>query len=251
MLLENDPLKPVAFIIGVWSVCLVILTIFTALFLKRLPAGLKNAGKIRNEDGFSYALSFIMTVPFLMMILILFIETTLVLTTLGGVQYSAYAAARAAIVWDWAEPAAVREEKIELAAVHALAPFSSSNATHLDPRRRGLAIQDITYSYCNAYFKYTGDEAKVANNYLVRKLYYARQGMQYSYTRPSNYDSIVKANVIYEHPFHFPFVGRALGKPSSTVANVRVFQLKAGASLQNEGAKTNNKTLGISYDSDY
>ena len=256
MLSDENILKPVETIIWVWSGSLILLTIMTYKMVTLLKRNRFKLKKLRNEEGFAYVLSFCMTIPFMMIIFIAFIEATLVLITFGGVYYSAYATARAAIVWQWAEPAGVVEEKIELAAVHALAPFASSNPTHLDPRRLDLAKQDITYTYCNTYFKYFGDGPasdgnKISNNYLVRKLYYTRQGMKYYYNRPTKFDSIIKATVIYEHPFHFPFIGRALGKPSSTVKGVRVYELKASSSLQFEGAKTRDHTLGIHYDSDY
>ena len=256
MLSDENLLKPVETMIWVWSASLIILVMLSYKMTKSFRRNRFQLKKLRGEEGFAYTLSFCMTIPFMMIVFIAFIESTLVLITFGGVYYSAYATARAAIVWQWAEPAGVIEEKIELAAVHALTPFSSSNPAHLDPRRRELAMQDIPYTYCNTYFKYFGqgpasDGNTVSNNYLVRKLYYARQGMKYYYTRPSNYNSIIKATVIYEHPFHFPIIGRAFGKPSSTVKGVRVYELKASASLQFEGAKTRDHTLGIRYDSDY
>ena len=138
-----------------------------------------------------------------------------------------------------------------LAAAHALAPFASGNPQQLKRPSKALARQDISYAYTQSYFKYAGKDAKVSNNYLVRKLYYARQSMRLFHTAPQAWDSIQRVTVAYEHPFYFPLVGRLLGSTSSTAPGVRVFNLKYTAPLQNEGAKRADQKLGIKYDSDY
>lgn len=247
----NDPLESIWLILLIWSISLILMSILIVVCGQRIPTGLKRFRKWKREEGFSYSMSFMMTIPLMILIFIAFIETTLVLIAHGGVVYATFVAARAAVVWDTAQPQGIGAEKVHLAAAHALAPFASGNPKHLNRKYQELAKTDVTYAYTQAYFKYTGNRSAVSNNYLIRKLYYARQSMRLYHTEPESWDSIQKVTLCYEHPFYLPLVGRLLGSPSSTAPGVRVYNIKYSAQLQNEGPKRSDQKLGIKYDSDY
>src|SRR4051794_13467293 len=70
---------------------------------------------LAREEGMAYSLSFVMTIPFLMLILTTVIETALILEAKLGTMYASYAAARAGIVWLSAEPRGLAQEKVRLA----------------------------------------------------------------------------------------------------------------------------------------
>jgi hypothetical protein len=251
MVVESDPLESIWLIVLIWSFSLIMMSILLVIWSRRIPEGLKRVRYWNGQEGFAYSLSFIMTIPLMILVFIAFIETTLVMIAQGGVVYAAFVAARSAVVWDAAQPDGIGAEKVHLAAAHALAPFASGNPKHLNRKYQELASQDISYAYTQAYFKYVGKEAKVSNNYLVRKLYYARQSMRLYHIKSPSWDSIQKVTVSYEHPFYFPLIGRLLGSPSNVAPGVRVFQLKYTSQLQNEGAMRADQKLGIRYDSDY
>lgn len=251
MTISNDAPETLWAVIALWVISGFAFAYLALRVIRRLPKGLRQVAKRDSEGGFSYSAAFVMTIPVMMFIFTAFIELTLLLVVHGGVIYATYVGARSAIVWDTAQPEGVGAEKVHLAVAHALAPFASSNPKHLSAEYLSLARQDIPYSYCQAYFRYVGRGAALSNNYLVRKLYYARQSLVLYHEPPAAWDSEKKVSVSYDHAFHLPAMSRLLGKPSARVPGLRVFTIKYTARLQNEGAKTPDQRLGIEYDSDY
>ncbi len=74
----------------------------------------------RDEDGGAYTLSYVMTIPFLMLLVALIVESTLMMTAKVGTVYSAYAAARTACVWSSAADWPDTQDRIERAATQAM-----------------------------------------------------------------------------------------------------------------------------------
>lgn len=251
MTISNDAPETLWGILLLWAVSAVGSAWLITRLMKRVPKGLRRVGKRDAQGGFAYSATFVLTIPVMMFLFTALIELTLLLIVHGGVIYAAYVGARSAVVWDTAQPAGVGAEKVHLAVAHALAPFASGNPKHLSAKYLDLARQDITYSYCQAYFRYVGKDASLSNNYLVRKLYYARQSLVLHHDPPPSFDSQKKVSVSYDHAFHLPAMGRLLGHPSPRVPGLRVFTIRYTATLQNEGAKTPDQKLGIEYDSDY
>lgn len=251
MTISNDAPETLWAILAFWAISFMAFSWLASGVAKRLPKGIRRIWKQDPQGGFSYSATFMLTIPVMMFLFTAFIELTLLLVVHGGVMYAAYVGARSAVVWDTAQPDGVGAEKVHLAVAHALAPFASGNPKHLSAEYLELARQDISYSYCQAYFRYVGADAVLSNNYLVRKLYYARQSLVLYHEPPAAWDSEKKVSVSYDHAFHLPAMSRLLGRPSSRVPGLRVFTIRYTATLQNEGAKTPDQKLGIDYDSDY
>ena len=91
---------------------------------------------LRDEEGASYAIPFVLTLPFMLLIFCCVLQGTLVLLVKYGTVHAAYAAARAAIVWQGADPQSSREGRrladfyADRAAVLAMAPFASGVEDH-------------------------------------------------------------------------------------------------------------------------
>ena len=142
----DDPLGSVRGITVLWACSVVGLAWLIVAAARRARRNLGRLRDLSGEDGFAYSLGFLLTMPFLMVVVALVVETTLLLASKAGTFYAAYAAARSAIVWDTAQPPGVGDERIRLAAVHAIAPFASSNPAHLsgdlEDSASGSAISD-------------------------------------------------------------------------------------------------------------
>jgi len=251
MTVTNDAPETLWAILALWSGAILAFAYLAARVARRLPKGLRRVCRRDAQGGFAYSTTFMLTIPVMMFLFTAFIELTLLLVVHGGVIYATYVGARSAVVWDTAQPAGKGAEKVHLAVAHALAPFASGNPKHLSREYLDLARQDISYTYCQAYFRYAGEDASVSNNYLVRKLYYARQSLVLYHEPPPAWNSEKSVSVTYDHAFHLPAMGRLLGRPSARVPGLRVFTIRYTARLQNEGAKTPDQQLGIDYDSDY
>jgi hypothetical protein len=103
----------------------------TGLFvLARFVGRARKLASIRvGEEGVSYSLAFVLTLPFIMLFCCIVVECVMITAAKLGVHYAAYAGARAAIVWKSAKPANVRDERIEQAVLTALAPFTFDRNT--------------------------------------------------------------------------------------------------------------------------
>jgi hypothetical protein len=240
-----DDVRP---IVVVWAFATTALAWAAGFGLKRARGNLRRMPELAGEEGFAYALSFILTVPFMMLIVAVVVESTLLLIARIGVSFSAYAAARSAIVWETAEPAGTAETRVRMAAVHALAPFAPGDPSHLI----GLDTkvdENTKFAYMGMYRRYCPD-GPLSDGYLLRKLVYAHHALSLSCDPPSRWDSSVTAVVVYEHPFSWPIVGRAFGRRAPWGGPTFTYTLRGSATLQNEGPKNDEQTLGISYDSD-
>jgi hypothetical protein len=85
------------------------------------------------ERGASYALPYVLTFPFFVLLMAVMIQTTLILLCKIGSMYSAHAASRTAIVWISADPTDSERGRdyaryaVKRAATMAMVPFASSN----------------------------------------------------------------------------------------------------------------------------
>lgn len=86
----------------------------------------------RRQRGVSYSLSFVLIVPLYLTLMLLAVEAGLLLLTRLGLQYAAHMGARSAVVWQSAQPESLREERIKLAVVQALAGFLGGRQLELD-----------------------------------------------------------------------------------------------------------------------
>ncbi len=87
----------------------------------------------QDETGASYYLSVVLLLPLYLMLLIVTVELALLLNAKLAVTHAAYAAARAAVVWQPAGelPAEARLGMVYAAAASAIAPVASGNPRHV------------------------------------------------------------------------------------------------------------------------
>lgn len=108
-----------------WLAGLFIVSVTSLVCLAKFVGSARRAARQKfGEEGVSYSLSFVLTLPFIMMFCCIVIECVMISVTKLGVSYAAYAGARSATVWMSAKPASVRSERVEHAVLTALAPFT-------------------------------------------------------------------------------------------------------------------------------
>ena len=119
----------------IWLVTVVVLLFFARRLFARFSW--RNVKQFHaGESGASYALPYVLTFPFFVLLMALMMQTSLVIMCKIGTVYSAHAAARTAIVWRSADPN--DEERgwdytrysVKRAATMAMTPFASSNPNH-------------------------------------------------------------------------------------------------------------------------
>lgn len=92
----------------------------------------------RDETGASYALPYVMTFPFVMLLVCLMIQCSLILLVKFGTVYAGFAASRSAIVWRSSDPEsdqkglANADYYAHRAAMLAMTPFSSGYRDHAE-----------------------------------------------------------------------------------------------------------------------
>jgi hypothetical protein len=208
-------------------------------FILKLPGFFKALEKLhRDQCGGAYTLSYVMVIPFTMLLIALLVETVLMMTSKLGTVYAAYAAARAASVWSSADQWPGAQRRIEKAARQAMVPFASGSH-----REGGTAADED--SYLQAYTSWVDDP--VSAGYVRAKMRDAFANLDVDVERPSQWDSEIKVRVTYHYGFRVPGLGKLLGQPQSS--GKYTFPLTTEVSLQNEGPQNPNQELGIPYGS--
>lgn len=211
---------------------------------KRLRLALLSA----DERGAAYALPYVLVFPLYMFLMCLIIESSLVLIVKMGTMYSAYSAARSAIVWLNAAPN-VGSQKIRLAGVQALVPFSSSNPVHA---QAGVGSGSHSGAYISAYHRYSPNGG-ATQDYLASKYRFAERATQVRWqpNRPRENDDVT-VTISYEMPLNVPGVGRVLGHVCPWGGQFYTCPITSVATLPNEGAKDadqqpSGNPIGIKY----
>ena len=192
---------------------------------------------LRDEGGAAYTLSYVMVIPILMLLTCVIVETTLMMSAKIGTSYSAYSGARTAIVWSsaadsWSDV----EEKIERAAIQSFVPFASGMGKNSSAPNRA---NDYVASYTSFADK------SVSENYVRSK--YANAVDRLKVTTdgaPSSHDSDIRVTVEYRFRFNIPGIGKLIGEKDEDGYS---FPLRSSATLQNEGPKNEQQTMGIGY----
>jgi hypothetical protein len=122
---------------GVWAVWLVSVGVlaggaWAAVRRFRTPT---LADVVRDEQGVSYSLSYVLVVPFYLFFFCMVYESSLLLLAKIGTLYSAHAGARSAAVWQSARPAELRQERVQQSVFTAMAPFVSARSRDLATAR--------------------------------------------------------------------------------------------------------------------
>ncbi|MCA9132893.1 MAG: hypothetical protein KDA45_07050 [Planctomycetales bacterium] len=183
-----------------------------------------------------------MTIPFLMLLVALITESTLMMSAKVGTVYAAYAAARTASVWSSATEWPDAQDKIERSAMQAMLPFASGNSPGDAQSAAGNAADREVYR--QAYQSWVEDG--VAAGYVAAKGRSAEQRLRVSLNGlPASWQADIEVTVTYDYPIHVPGLGPLLGTPGA--AGGYDFSLTSRVTLPNDGPQNAAQNMGIGY----
>jgi hypothetical protein len=197
------------------------------------------------EEGVSYTLPFVLLVPFYLFFVLIVFETAFLLLAKIGTMYAAHAGARSAVVWQSAQPEALRQPRVQQAVLTALAPFAVDNRASAG----GTAAEAVEFA--NAYTAASSPGQAVPTT-LGLPADYSPQGLQNRYGSAADRTTIaidwgtgkpnsdVSVTVTYSAPLHVPVVAAWLG---------RQYTMTSTATLPSEAPRSADGTLGIGYQS--
>lgn len=210
------------------------------------------------EDGASYMLSYVMVIPFYLLFVCLVVEATFLLVAKIGTLYAAHAAARSAVVWQWAQPANLRDSRTNQAVFTAMAPFSPSARRYFDRAAPAGALQQASewvYAYRMSaagavaqagprrpYTRTEESPQQLMQHYLVASVRTTCR-IEIDRTRP---DGNVRCTITYRAPLYIPGSARILDPDGRWPYE---YPITSVATLPAEGPYTQTGTLGIDYQS--
>jgi hypothetical protein len=195
------------------------------------------------EGGFDYTVNLVATLPALVLMVCLAVETSMILTTKLGTAYAAYAAARSGLVWEVHGPLEA-QRKAEQAAVLAMAPFSSG-LLRVDSQADDSASQAAS-AYAAAYRAAT--QGPVTQPYLVAQ--YLRAARSTTVDLPEISGSSLTARVVYRYPFRFRIIGSLLADSVDPETGERSRTIVTTVHLTPQEALDGPRPLGIPYQSE-
>lgn len=258
----------------VWAIWLFSCAALAVMVYRSLHAQHWQSVKIflSDERGASYALAYLMTFPFYLMLVCWVVQSTMILIVKIGVTHAAHTAARSAVVW---RPASVQsdargltlaKEKSRHAAAVALAPYASGLKSHtnvylgdlfyLNPKRLGEAtVESIAYEQL---FQQLAKQTEAQNsipdsNFIKRKYVYAAMMTKVDLAQHTNrFNETLQVRVRFRMPIHIPGTGRILGTMHGNgLGYYRDIEASAALPLETPETPTqNDRGLGIQYDSE-
>ncbi|MGE3775546.1 MAG: TadE/TadG family type IV pilus assembly protein [Pirellulaceae bacterium] len=248
----------------IWLASCGVLSLLVARSLRSLPWSAWSAFW-RDERGASYALSYLMTFPFYLMIVCWVIQSTMILIVKIGVMHSAHMAARSAVVWRSADPSSnqagqsLAEDKARQAAALTLTPFASGLDAHqyifaytwdAPSRLPGAIGKSVEYELLYRQLaKHSEAKDCLADSAFVRrKFIYASVMTNVTLTAPRNrFNEPLSAEVRFRMPVHIPGTGWILGTLHPSRKGF-YRDVRATATLPLETPDTPDGLLGIEYD---
>lgn len=262
-----------------WAVCLVAMV----FLVRRAYRGRNWAGAAAfaaDERGASYALSYVLTFPFYLILMCLIIQATLILMVKMGTVYAAHAAARTAIVWRPSLPERTTDEtdqvrydytikKAQRAAALGMTPFASGTREHRDGMwklgripAKGVLIDAPLYlrmyqrnarhntgqSDADQYMlQRLGPNELAKTLYVINKFLFASAATSVEFEQeklvPWNED--FQVTVTYTMPMQIPAVGRLFG---NRYAAFYARDISTSVTLPSEAPETESSRLNIPYD---
>lgn len=224
------------------------------------------ASFFRDERGASYALNYLMTFPFYLILVCWVIQGTMILIVKIGVMHSAHMAARSAIVWRPAHPyddatgLQQAKEKARCAAALAITPYASGLKAHqnvflFDPPAQARAIAAIPHAFAyDKLYRVYAEQSEAKNHlsqsaFIQRKFRYASAMTYVDLAQHTNqFNEELHVDVRFRMPIHIPGAGRLLGTlHPSQMGYYR--DVRARATLPLETPESPDGRLGIDYDS--
>jgi hypothetical protein len=229
-----------------WAIGLVVSLRLTVFLLPRLQWRRLRA-LLTDESGTGYTISYTMTLVLYLLFVLLVLETTFMLVAKYGVIYSAFAAARAAIVWHSSAPTAEAEERVEFAAQKAFIPFA--NGVERLSAASSPASDSRIEDYISAYQDYVG--GPIAERYVRAKALHAVEKIEVKTnlppTGPPAWDSDITVTVTYQYVFHIDLFGPFFTQKGSE--GKYEYPIASIVTLQNEGPRNEEQRMGIAYGS--
>ena len=200
---------------------------------------------LHDEDGGAYTLSFVMVMPFLVLLICIVVEISFMLVAKIGTVYASFAGARAAIVWDSLDASTGGQSVAERAAVRAFLPFSSAgfspSQSSKDPR-----FTEYLRDYSTRMKELGATPA--AASYLDAKSAYLSRALSVGFTRKPHgknpWDEDLSVEVTYDFPFAVPGIGIIFG---TRRADGYVYPISSRTTLPNEVPHNAERSLGIEY----
>ena len=263
----------------IWFTSIVLLGIYVIRSLRSLRWE-SIESFLRDDEGASYALPYVLTLPFLLLIFCCALQGTLVLLVKFGTVHAAYAASRSASVWQGADPQGRRSSDLvefhaDRAAVLAMTPFASGvedhfsrAAFHFNPSAGGMdAYIKSRLLYVPMYRRMAdlSESARVSriiknadqlagDDYVHRKLRFAAFMTNASVTgvgRVTPFNRDVKVKVTYSMPLHIPMAAPLFSSHGfgSYFAKNRYYakEISTTVTLPSEAAQTRHGRLEIPY----
>ena len=226
-------------------------------------------GLHRDEEGAAYALSFVMAFPFYVAIILLITEMSSFVVARIGVEYAAFAGARAAVVWRSQLEQDAGQKKggkpsqkkggaasgldpiIKKAVSMAMAPYASGEKAHAKLAGRASAGDSRFTSSYFAALKKLFPRTRLKSAYVDRKLKFALGATKVTWkledppSKKEPWDRDLSVTVTYTRPFHIPFIGfmfRAKKK-----SGIYVVDMVAKSTLTDEGVRNKSGSLGIRF----
>jgi len=207
---------------------------------------------LQSDEGAAYSVGLALTLPLYALLIALLVECALMLNVQTGVDYAAWCAARAAVVWLPAEvttlgSARQNEDMVRRAAVNAISAWSSAN-TSAPPTEDHNGAAAVLRGY-----RSFARGKQQTDDYVFRKWNYANTATRIDF-EPSldqlkvNQQPVhaVRVTVHYEMPFQLPAIGLLLGRRGHSGW---VRDLRSTVELTLERPRTDNGSLGIGYSS--
>ena len=142
-----------------WTALAVISIVWTIKLVGRIRV--RNPARVwKEEDGLSYTLAFVFTIPLYLLICCVFCEVTLLMLAKFGTVYGAYAGARSAVVWEAMSPS-LREDRVREATVTAITPFTiQARNPGSSPSIPGISAQAHAADYVKALSRFSGSAVR-------------------------------------------------------------------------------------------
>jgi len=201
---------------------------------------------LRDEDGATYTLSYVLLLPFLMLLIGAVVESSLMLMAKTGTVYASYAGARTAIVRYSAESPGEAGTHTEQAVRRAFVPFASGT-------RPVRGLPGVTRTFTRYYRAYSeGVDNPGSRKYVWTKYRYAHHPRNLRVEvntgvdgKPPSWKDDVTVTVTYRYPFILPGIGRLLKQQEDN--GQYYFLITSSSSLQNEAPQNEQQELGIEY----
>jgi len=228
-------------IILLWIVSAAMLLFLTGRLRRMIQ--LRKKLNLRQEEGTSYILGFVITVPIYLLLVLTILESTMLLMTKIATTYAAYGGCRSTVVWHQFDDD-LEVERARQSVVNCLAPLVlsgdqiGSRAGNAPPNTYSHAVE-----YVAALQKFSGDTLRHRKLFEHYYRVAARTEIEREFVQKETLKTTV--SVSYRAPLMVPGVARFLDQdgqyPYERVISSQV-------SMTVEMPQSASRTLGINYE---